>query len=252
MTPQLTLRQEDMAKKRSRWTKRKLFTVKFKGREPRQLLWRKGVYEEWFRYALLHQTRGGKIPKEFGNLKKFKNFEEWWRHPKYGFELCCEPPLESVAVVLGPKDQIRAENDEVLLKINLRCDPDILEAEIKRLVKSLEIGDDYQSRARFQPSRPMQRIRLAEKDERGATGLGNLKQFRETFELTEKMKHRDVAQKLGWLRLQESDFLHQNGGNKIETKKDYEKYVKGVLRRIERHRKFVFDAFRSIEKGTFP
>jgi hypothetical protein len=239
-------------RKRTRWTKRKLFTVKFKGREPRQLLWRKGVYEEWFRYALLLQSRGGNVPKELGNLHKFKNFEEWWRHPKYGFELFCEPPLERIAVVLGPKDPIKTEDDEVLLKVNLRCDPDILEAEIKRLVKSLEIGDDYQSRARFQPSRPMQRIRLAEKDERGATGLGNLKQFRETFELTEKMKHREVAKKLGWLRLQESDFLHQNSGNNIETKKDYEKYVKGVLRRIERHRKFVFDAFQNVEKGTFP
>ena len=98
----------------------------------------------------------------------------------------------------------------------------------------------------------MQRIRISEAGERGASGLGNLTQFREAFELTEMMKQKDVASQLGWLRLEESDFLIRNGGNKIEAKKDYDRHVKGVLRRVERHRKFVIDAFKSIEKGTFP
>ena len=58
------------------WKKRKLLTYRFKGREPRGLLWRKDVYKEWFLYGRLFQERGGNLPKDFGDLSKFKDFEE--------------------------------------------------------------------------------------------------------------------------------------------------------------------------------
>jgi hypothetical protein len=160
--------------------------------------------------------------------------------------------LDRLAEIVTNTKNIALKDDETLLKVNLRGDPDILKSELERIVKSLDISDEYQLSARYQPSRPMKRIRLSESGERGATGLGNLTQFRETFLLTEKMKHKDVASHLGWLKIPESDFIRRNAGNLVETKKDYEKYVKSILRRIERHRKFVLDAFKNVETGTFP
>ena len=106
---------------RKRWTNRKLFTVRFKGREPRALLWRKPVYKEWFLYAKLAQELGKKIPKAFGNLKKFDDFEDWWRHPKYGFELFCEKPMGELVQETQP-NRSKLQPDELLLKINLKGD----------------------------------------------------------------------------------------------------------------------------------
>ena len=234
-----------MARKRTRWTKRKLFAVKFKGREPRQLLWRKDVYEEWFNYARLHLTRGGKVPREFGDLWSFGDFEEWWRDPSYGFELFCEPPLETMVETVDGSSKQELGADELLLKINLRADPDILEAELKRVLQSVELGDEYKSQARFQPSKPMRHLKFK-------SAAGSLREMRETFELSEKMTHREVCERLGWIKVKEEDFLIRNAGNRLEAKKDYLMFVKGRLRRVIRHRRFVLDAFERIEQGSFP
>ena len=234
-----------MVRKRTRWTKRKLFTVKFKDREPRQLLWRKDVYEEWFNYARLYLNRGGKVPKEFGDLWSFSDFEDWWKDPNFGFELFCEPPLEAMVETVGSSYKEKLGADEILLKINLRADPDILGAELKRVLQSFELGDEYKSRARFQPSKPMRHLKFK-------SAAGSLREMRETFELSEQMTHREVCERLGWIKVKEEDFLVRNAGNKEEAKKDYLAFLKGRLRRVIRHRKFVLDAFRSIEKGSFP
>jgi len=73
----------------SDFTKRHLYTFEFKDRPRRALLWRKEVYQEWFAYAKLAGV--GNYPDEFGNLEEFSDFESWWKHPEYGFELFCEP-----------------------------------------------------------------------------------------------------------------------------------------------------------------
>jgi hypothetical protein len=141
------------------WKKRKLFTVKFKGREPRALLWRKKVYEEWFNYAKLAQERKYKIPRAFGNLRKFENFEEWWRDERYGFELFCEKPMEELVT---ETTKGRLLDNEILLKINLKGDLDIIKREIDRILKEKDIQEEYISNARFQPSRPMKHISIGE------------------------------------------------------------------------------------------
>ena len=52
-----------------KWTKKKLFTVRFKNRQPRALLWRKSVYKEWYEFALLAET----LPTEFGDLAVYSD-----------------------------------------------------------------------------------------------------------------------------------------------------------------------------------
>jgi len=132
----------------------------------------------------------------------------------------------------------------LLLKINLRADPDILEAELKRVLQSVELGDEYKSRARFQPSRPMRHLKFK-------SAAGSLREMRETFELSEQMTHREVCERLGWIKLKIEDFRSRNVSKK-GAEQDYLMYIKGKLRRVIRHRRFVLDAFESIEQGSFP
>ena len=54
---------------------------------PRALLWNKWVYELWFKYSLAALEEGMPIPVEFGPIDQFEDFESWWRHEQYGFEL---------------------------------------------------------------------------------------------------------------------------------------------------------------------
>ena len=167
-----------------RFTKRKLFTYQFKGRKPRALLWRKAVYREWFEYGLLHQLRGGKIPIEFGDLSSFKNFEEWWRHPNYGFELFCEPYVADLAKMLDePPKQI--DKHSKLVEVSLVGDKDRILQDFKRVLRDRKIPDEYESRARFRPSKDMKFLKPKK-----------LEAFRKTYLLTEKLKHTDVVNAL--------------------------------------------------------
>lgn len=144
-------------KKRSGWIKRKLLNIEFKGRAPRALLWRKWVYEEWFYCARLAKQAGKKVPTEFGSLDKFDIFEEWWRHPDFGFELFCEPYVGNFAEIVNGKALLLP--DEVLLKINVNGDPDLILRDIKSALRSKFDAEEYHSRARFKPSRPMKYLR---------------------------------------------------------------------------------------------
>jgi len=83
------------------------------------------------------------------------------------------------------------------------------------------------------------------------SAAGSLREMRETFELSEQMTHREVCERLGWIKLKIEDFRSRNVSKK-GAEQDYLMYIKGKLRRVIRHRRFVLDAFESIEQGSFP
>jgi len=146
-----------MAKKRQKPTSRKLLSFEFKDRPRRALLWKKATYELWFRFAKVHQRNGGKIPRAFGDLSKF-TFEEWWRHEKYGFELFCEPEHEDLVSVADGRT--KATEDSVLMKVRMNADTDLILRDFKILLNRLQTHNEYQSKARFQPSHSQQQIKL--------------------------------------------------------------------------------------------
>ena len=247
---------------RSGWLKRKLMTVRFKGREPRALLWKKKVYEEWFYYAKMAQERKRKIPRAFGNLKKFDNFEDWWRDERYGFELFCEKPMRELVKEVDKKDR-RLEADEVLVRINLKGDLDVIERDFKRLLRGKDTGDDYTSNARFQPSRPMKHIAVGvtESDFGDYKRENKLGLYRETYLLAEKMSYKDVARELGWLEgdkdyyLNDHTFVNRTDDGLLHTgleQFEYQKLVDNRIKKVRRHVEQVEATFKNIEVGTFP
>ena len=238
---------------RKTWRKRKLNTYRFKGREPRGLLWRKPVYKEWFLYSKLSLDRGGKIPPEFGDLNQFKDFEEWWRHPDYGFELFCEPVIEPVKDVTNDSSEVG--KDQILLKIDLRGDLEQIESEVKRLLVKKDVTSNYVSQARFQPSKPMKNLKVGVRDSEydPNTKLTNyLKMYRETFLLSEVMNEKEISIKYKWV-MKKDDFFKFN--QRLDPKRDlfqYQQHLDTGVKRVRRQISFVKTAFKNIEKGTFP
>ena len=171
-----------MARKRQKPTSRKLLSFEFKDRPRRALLWKKATYELWFRYAKLHQRNGGKIPRAFGDLSKF-SFEEWWRHEKYGFELFCEPAHEDLVSVADGRT--KATEDSILMKVRMNADTDLILRDFKTLLNRLQTHNEYQSKARFQPSHSQQQIKL----EKLAEALN-------AYITSESMLHRRAIHKL--------------------------------------------------------
>ena len=171
-----------MAKKRQKPTSRKLLSFEFKDRPRRALLWRKATYELWFRFAKVHQRNGGKIPRAFGDLSKF-NFEDWWRHEKYGFELFCEPAHEDLVSVADGRT--KATEDSILMKVRMNADTDLILRDFKILLNRLQTHNEYQSKARFQPSHSQQQIKL----EKLAEALN-------AYMTSENMLHRRAIHKL--------------------------------------------------------
>lgn len=241
---------------RSGWLKRKLMTVRFKGREPRPLLWKKKVYEEWFYYAKMAQERKRKIPRAFGNLKKFTNFEDWWRDERYGFELFCERPMRELVKEVASKGQ-RLESDEILIRVNLKGDMEVIERDFKKLLREKDTGDDYTSNAKFQPSRPMKHIAVGvtESDFGDYKRDNKLARYRETFLLSEKMSFKDVARRLGWLEGDKEYYLNEHPnleGTKGIFQFEYQKLVDNRVKKVKRHVEQVEATFKNIEVGTFP
>jgi hypothetical protein len=239
------------------WKKRKLFTVKFKGREPRALLWRKKVYEEWFNFAKLAQERKYKVPRAFGNLNSFDDFEKWWRDERYGFELFCEPPMKELVTECTTKNT-QLKSDEILLKINLKSDLDILQREIMNLLKNKEVIDEYESCARFRPSRSMKHLSIGatESDFGDFKRQNKFEQYRTTFLLFErKASYKDVALELGWLEgdreWYRTQYVHGDGTIGL-IGYEYQKYVDNKVKKVKRHVEQVLKIFKNIEKGTFP
>jgi hypothetical protein len=209
--------------KRSKtWIKRKLLTFEFKGRKRRALLWRKRIYEEWFYCARLCQLNGGKIPRDFGDLTKFGSFEDWWRDPNYGFELFCEPFIDSYAELVDRKGIL--STDEVLLKVNLNGDPEIILRDIKLALSSKLEGVDYQSRARYKPSLTMKYLRIEK-----------IRKSRQVWELSQEgKKQREIVEELG-----------MPVGATVET-------FEVAIRRVQRYKAAYNKSLKNVELGSFP
>lgn len=209
-------------KQTKNWIKRKLLSFEFKGRQRRALLWRKGIYEEWFYCARYAQMLGRKLPSAFGNLTGFQTFEEWWRHPEFGFELFCEPFIDSYAEIVDRK--VRLSKDEVLLKVNVNGDTDLILRDIKLALMERMVIGEYQSRARFQPSRTMKYLRK-----------NTLVLSRRVWELTnEGFTQGDIAEKL--------DLIN---GDTIEARET-------AIRKVQRAKARFIKSLKNVENGTFP
>jgi hypothetical protein len=237
---------------RSSWIKKKLFTVKFKGRKPRALLWKKAVYEEWFYFAKMAQERNIKIPKAFGNLSNFDNFEDWWRDERYGFELFCEPYLNSLtSEVVGKPSKLKA--DEILVKVNLKGDLDLILRDFNRLLRTKDTDKEYVSQARFQPSRPMKHIAIGtqESDFGNYKRENKLKTYRETFLLFEELgDYKEVAIQKNWLFKDISMAKNKNGEQLLPF--EYQKEVDNKRKKVKRHVEQVKQTFENVSRGTFP
>jgi len=213
----------------SGWTKKKLFTVGFKGRKRRALLWRKSVYEEWFECAKIAQAQGIKIPDQFGDLSQF-DFESWWKHPDYGFELFCEPFMELIHVLDSPPESIT--DGHLLLDINLNADEDKLIDVVTRLIKKRQGKRvEYVSKALFQPSKVMRNLKR-----------DSLKQRRKAWQhMAGGMKHKDIVVKLGLIP------------KSIVVDSDlYETFMLSALRKLSRYKRAFNKSLRNIPQGTFP
>jgi hypothetical protein len=195
---------------------KKEYTVKFKGREARGLFWKKSIYEQWFEYAKI-SSEG--YPEEFGKLDEFDNFEDWWRHPDYGFELFCEPaekvPLEVVKEI--------TETKEVgYLKIDLCANPNRIKLMFDTYLKKNAITKTIVSKARFQPSKEQKDIQV--------------KSLQKYLECYKKCKIEGKSRK---------DVLFERNPNLTG-------FGEEDLRSISREIQKVKQSFKNIKNGTFP
>ena len=136
---------------------RNLQTFKFKGRERRGLLWKKAIYKEWFEYCLLAKS----YPDDFGQLTLFNSFEDWWKDPKYGFELFCEPP--EPLPILELEHSVFPDEIESRLVVSIDLDADIKKVlfNLERLLQRKKVkAKSSVSKARYQPSKPGRHIKL--------------------------------------------------------------------------------------------
>lgn len=256
-----------------KWTKRKLFTFQLEDRPRRALLWRKSLYAEWFEYAKLSQLMGGRIPRAFGDLQEFKNFEEWWRHPDYGFELFCEPVLlDTVTELTGRKS--KAANT-LNLTVRLDVDPDLVLRDFKNLLHKRAERIDYQSQARFKPSAAMQALKpdklrhariafeVSEFATEGKTQLDVIFELSKMKAMIPKAKNSEIKKPEPERRRLQSPYhiaeyelpVFDEEGRLIKqtvASKPFEEWQKRKLRLLSYHRRMVKEAFKSIENGTFP
>ena len=201
------------------WVKRSVMTFKFKGRPRRGLLWAKKVYAIWFEFA---KASPRNIPHEFGDLRQFQTFEEWWRHPDYGFELFCEPIEEDSVQVVSSIDD--TSKDYMYLKINLNEEPQKLKQRFRSLLKKCQSTAiiDKGSQARYRPSVNQKYMKLD-------AWVNYLNIW--------KLRDAGMSRK--------STYEAHYGRKWIEDDLD-------ALRNISRACQRVEDIFKSIELGTFP
>lgn len=225
------------------WDKRKLFSMGFKDRPRRALLWRKPLYREWFEYVKLYEAeRGMKLShfRAFGPVQQFE-FEEWWRHPSYGFELFCEPELvDLVKVVDGRSKKVP---NAVTLSVQLNADSELIIRDFKTLMKTLCPHTEYQSQARFQPSAPMQHLKP-----------DKLKQARQAYVLSQRMPQKEAIKRL-YKRGERAELQYDENGELLVSDPrtvEFQNWEKGKLRVLSYHRKTVKQIFANLEKGQFP
>ena len=201
--------------------------------------------------------RGGKLPDDFGWLPDFDDFEQWWRHPDYGFELFCEPYVEDLAKVLGTPPR-RVRSDSVLLEVSLLGDKDLILRDIKRALSDVHLPEEYSSKARYQPSLDMKYIKPEK-----------LRAARETFILTEKMKHKKVVRHTNhipdyarpvFVRRPVEVVDRKTGERKVQYRlmkdipksADFDQWERTKLRKVSRHRRSTLDIFDNLKRGVFP
>ena len=140
---------------KKRYVKRRLQTFRFAGRAPRGLFWKKDVYREWYEWAKL----AGVYPADWGNLDQFDDFEDWWKHPEYGFELFCEPAEQPPLTVLQAGAPVT--DDNLVLAIDKSADPEKVLVMVRNLLKKhLKAQPKQESRARYAPSKHGKYIKL--------------------------------------------------------------------------------------------
>jgi hypothetical protein len=201
------------------YLRRSVMTFQFKGRPRRGLFWEKSVYALWFDYAKVSPRN---IPPEFGNLSAFRDFEEWWRHPDYGFELFCEPANEQAPLKIVRSIPESEEQHVIYLRVHVAEQPEKLKRMFDTVLKKQQeaLPDEPTSRARFQPSMPQRHMKL-----------GALKRYLENWKMREAgMSRRDIFAK------------------RYRTGEATEDQLRVISRECQRAN----DVFRSIEKGTFP
>lgn len=146
--------------------KRYLYTFAFKGRPRRGLYWKKSIYKEWYEWCLLTNC----YPKDFGDLKSFNNFDDWWSHPDYGFELFCEP-VEPPAIQIIKQGLVDPSRLNISIEPNASLDKVLLE--LKSLVMENHIENKTPiSEARYQPNISAKYIKLQ-----------TIKRYRKVFQL---------------------------------------------------------------------
>ena len=201
-------------------------------RPRRGLFWMKKIYKEWFEYAKLSSYG---VPEEFGNLEDFDDFEVWWDHPDYGFELFCEPEQREPLEVVKEIDEGKHIKH---LRIDLTGDPAKIKLNFKRFLdKNLVPNDKLVSHARFQPSKPQARIKIPP-----------LQRYRETYIQREMlgMSRGDVIEK----RMGPQPPYQSREERKIEIhdyRKDSER-LRSVSREVQKAKQIM----KNIKKGTFP
>lgn len=138
------------------YVKRRLQKFRFTGRPSRGLYWKKDVYREWYEWARL----SGVYPADWGPLDQFSDFEEWWKHPDYGFELFCEPEEKPALTVL---DQgATATDDCLVVAFDKGADPEKALVMVRSLLKKhLKGKPTHESHARYSPSKDGKYIKLA-------------------------------------------------------------------------------------------
>jgi hypothetical protein len=137
------------------YVKRRLQTFRFAGRPARGLYWKKDVYREWFEWARLANN----YPEDWGPLNEFEDFEDWWKHPQYGFELFCEPPEEPAIEVLQRGATV---GDNLVISVNKSADPEkallMIRNLLKKAIRTKATGQI--SQALYSPSKNGKYIKL--------------------------------------------------------------------------------------------
>jgi hypothetical protein len=220
-----------------KWIKRTGFSYRLKNpdgtlRPRRGLFWMKKIYREWFEYSKI-SVYG--YPKDFGNLDDFDDFEVWWKHPDYGFELFCEPekrePLEVV-------NEIEEEKSIKHLRMDMSGDPVRMKLMFDHfLEKNLIPNNKIVTQSRFHPSKPQKRIKLPP-----------IQRYRDTFIKREimGMSRGDVIEERMIPKLP----YQSNEERRIQVR-DYRKNGER-LRIISREVQHCKKIMKNVSQGTFP
>jgi hypothetical protein len=220
-----------------RYIKRTGFSYRLKNpdgslRPRRGLFWMKKIYEEWFEYSKI-SVYG--YPKEFGNLDDFDNFEDWWKHPQYGFELFCEPEKREPLDVVK---EIEEEKHIKHLRMDMSGDPVRMKLMFENfLEKNLIPNHKIVTQSRYHPSKPQKRIKLPP-----------IRRYRDTFIKREIMglSRGDVIEE----RMSPKPPYQSTKERRMEVM-DYRKNGER-LRIISREVQYCKKIMKNVSKGTFP